>query len=199
MSKNNFGKTRDTYQIAIDNRRKDSKDFLKNDFDDIKVINNEEVEKMWDWELIYCKYYCGMGTVDRYNEIGIVENWKINYYRKYLFHYKTGEDVGPSILALKSFKWIEDYDYKKRFDYYHHNKDLKTTDEYKLKNFEVVGLEFWNFVLVNKKYFDDYNHFIKELLRKYDILRENYFWLNITTVSKIFHSNNKEKFLTDQN
>ena len=41
---NNKWEEKDAYQIAIDKRRKDAKDFLKKDFD-IKVVNVEDIEK----------------------------------------------------------------------------------------------------------------------------------------------------------
>lgn len=178
---------KDNIDLMYEKRWKDAKDFLKKDFD-VKVVDAEFIEKMWDWEVVYFQYYCGMGMDDIYNDIWIFENWVIKYYRKYIYVFKTDEYKGPGFLAIKSFMWLENYDDRKNFE--HNNKYSEI--------FEFIDLHFWNYLLVNKKYFDDYWKFIKMLSKKYG-LGEIFFWIKITTVSKIFHSGNKEKFLSMSN
>lgn len=176
----------DAYEISMDKRWKDVKEFLKEDFDNIKNIDAEEIKKMGDWELEYFQYYCGMGMCDVFDRIWFLENWKINYYRTDIYNFWKNKEVGPWFLALKSFNWLEDFDSLKVHEY--RFKKLE------LKNFKFIDLGFWNHVLINKKYYDDYNKFIEELMKIYDLDR-HFFRLNITYVSKIYHSDNKEKFL----
>lgn len=114
---NNDSKVLDPGRIAINRRQKEAKRFLKKDID-AKVVDAEFIEEMWDWEVVYFQYYCGMGMDDVYNDIGILEDWTIKHYRKYIYVFKTDEDKGPGFLAIKSFKWLDDYDDNKRFQYY---------------------------------------------------------------------------------
>ena len=181
----------DDYDKSMDKRWKDVKDFLKEDFD-IKNVGVEYIKNMWDWELIYFQYYCGMGMDDIYNDIWFLEDWKINYYRKYIYVIKTDKSMGPWFFALKSFRWLEDFDTRKNFEY-RYNKHKESENWF--KNYEYIDLKYWNCLLVNRKYFEDYRKFIKELTKKYN-LWEFFFWVKITYVSKIFHSGNKEKFLS---
>ena len=197
---NNKPDTRD----VMNQWRKDVKYFFKKELIDVNVknVNEDDIKKMWEWELMFFQYYCGMGMDDIFNEVGIIEDWKISYYRKYIYVFETHKDMGPWFLVLKSFKWLENYGNGKDFDIYYHNKYAEQDgfeNKYKFKNFKVVDLNFWNYVLVNKKYFNDYSNFIKELLKKYGVLRESFFWLHITKVSKIYHSDNKEHFLLSTN
>ncbi len=48
---------------------------------------------------------------------------------------------------------------------------------------------------MNKKYINEYKGFIEKLTKKYDLDRD-FFWIHITEVSKIYHSNNREEFLS---
>ena len=179
-------------RVIMSQWRKDANHFLKKEFISVnaKIVNEDDIEKMWDWELIYLQYWCGMGTSDVFNEIGILENWKINYYRKYIYKFETHKEMWPGFLSLKSFKWLEDYDNNKIY-----HKVLGYESENKLKNFEVIGLNFWNYVIVNKEFVNDYKSFIEKLTKKYD-LSEDFFWIHITEVSKIYHSGKKEEFLS---
>ena len=173
-------------------RDEDVSHFLRKDLAKVKNVYEHDIKNMWDWELIYLQYWQGMWTSDVFDEVWILEDWKINYYRKYrhIYNVRTGEIMESSFLSLKSFKWLEDYDNNKTY-----HTVFGTKSENKFKNFEVISLQFWNYVIVNKKFINDYKNFIKKLTKKYD-LDEWFFWIHITEVSKIYHSNNREEFLS---
>lgn len=182
---------RNESKISQMNQRKtDARRFLEMDFHKVKTVDEDYIKNMWDWELIYLQYWQGMWTSDVYNEVGIFEDWKINYYRKYIYDFDKWKEMWPGFLSLKSFKWLEDYDNNKTY-----HKVLGYESENKLENFEIINLNFWNYVIVNKKYINEYKGFIEKLTKKYDLDRD-FFWIHITEVSKIYHSDDKDEFLS---
>ena len=59
----------------------------------------------------------------------------------------------------------------------------------------IDNIDIKNYVIVNKKFINDYKNFIEKLTKKYD-LGEDFFWIHITDVSKIYHSDDKDEFLS---
>lgn len=178
-------------QIEIDEygrRWRDADKFLETDFYLDADVAVSDIEKIPDWELVFLQFYVWMGMDDRFVEFSIFDGLDFNYYRVYFYHFNTHESIVPEDEWLKKiikrFKWLEDYNVDR---WYNYEKGEN------LNNFKFVGLWFWNFLLVNKKYFDGYELLVKKLSKKYN-LRESYFWLCMKTVSKIYHSDDKEEF-----